>query len=126
ARQINLTRFPLYFPEKRTFFLAGSDIFEFGLGLDEESLIPFYSRRIGLFGVSEEDQVEVPIDVGGKIAGRIGDTQVGGLVVGTRPIEDLRLVEEDLTFNLPRTTMGAVRMKRNLFEESSVGLIGTF
>ena len=126
ARQINLTRFPLYFPEKRTFFLAGSDIFEFGLGLDEESLIPFYSRRIGLFGVTEEDQVEVPIDAGAKITGRIGETQLGGLVVGTRPIEDLRLVEEDLVFNLPRTTMGAVRMKRNLFEESSVGLIGTF
>jgi hypothetical protein len=126
ARQINLTRFPLFFPEKRTFFLEGSDIFEFGLGLDEETLIPFYSRRIGLFGVSEEDQVEVPIDVGAKIAGRIGETQLGGLVVGTRPIEDLRLEEEDLIFNLPRTTMGAVRMRRNLFEESSVGLIGTF
>ena len=126
ARQINLTRFPLYFPEKRTFFLEGSDIFEFGLGLDEESLIPFYSRRIGLFGVGEEDQVEVPIDAGAKLSGRIGDTQVGGLVVGTRPVEDLRLPEEDLAFNLKRTTMGAVRMKRTVFEESSVGLIGTF
>lgn len=126
ARQINLTRFPLFFPEKRTFFLEGSDIFEFGLGLDEETLIPFYSRRIGLFGVSEEDQVEVPIDAGAKIAGRIGETQLGGLVVGTRPIEDLRLEEEDLIFNLPRTTMGAVRMRRNLFEESSVGLLATF
>ena len=126
ARQINLTRFPLFFPEKRTFFLAGSDIFDFGLGLDEESLIPFFSRRIGLFGVSEEDQVEVPIDAGAKITGRMGSAQVGGLVVGTRPIEDLRLVEEDLIFHVPRTTMGAVRVKQNVFDESSVGMIGTF
>ena len=125
VRQINLTRFPVFFPEKRSFFLAGSDIFEFGLGLDEETLIPFFSRRIGLFGVSEEDQVEVPIDAGAKISGRVGSTQVGGLVVGTRPIEDLRLVEEDLIFKVPRTTMGAVRLKQSLFEESSVGLLAT-
>jgi len=125
VRQINLTRFPVFFPEKRSFFLAGSDIFEFGLGLDEETLIPFFSRRIGLVGASEEDQVEVPIDAGAKISGRVGSTQVGGLVVGTRPIEDLRLVEEDLIFNVPRTTMGAVRLKQSLFEESSVGLLAT-
>src|SRR5206468_1762783 len=105
--------------------LSGSDIFEFGLGLDEETLIPFFSRRIGLFGVSEEDQAEVPIDAGGKISGRVGNTQVGGLVVGTRPIDDLRLVEEDLVLNVPRTTMGAVRVKQNVFEESSVGLLAT-
>ena len=126
ARQINLTRFPVFFPEKRSFFLSGSDIFEFGLGLDEETLLPFFSRRIGLFGVDSEDQVAVPIDAGAKVTGRVGGLQMGGLVVGTRPIEDLRLVEEDLVFNLPRTTMGAVRLRQNLFEESSVGMLATF
>ena len=49
TRRTNLTRFPLFFPEKRTFFLEGSDIFTFGLGLGED-VIPFFSRRIGLVG----------------------------------------------------------------------------
>ena len=74
ARQTNLTRFPLFFPEKRTFFLEGSDMFQFGLGLGDR-LIPFFSRRIGLV----EGQ-EVPILAGGKINGRVGDTSIGALV----------------------------------------------
>jgi hypothetical protein len=126
TRQINLTRFPVFFPEKRSFFLAGADIFEFGLGLDEETLLPFFSRRIGLFGVSEDDQVEVPIDAGAKISGRLRGMNIGGLVVGTRNVDDLRLVEEDLVLDLPSSTMGALRLRQNVFEESSVGLLGTF
>ena len=47
TRQINLTRFDLFFPEKRSFFLDGSNLFEFGLGLGQD-FVPFYSRRIGL------------------------------------------------------------------------------
>ena len=47
ARVVNLTRFPLFFPERRSFFLKGADIFEFGLGLGND-LIPFFSRRIGI------------------------------------------------------------------------------
>ncbi len=47
TRRTNLTRFPLFFPEKRTFFLQGADIFAFGLGLGE-LLLPYYSRRDGL------------------------------------------------------------------------------
>ena len=66
ARQINLTRFPLFFPEKRAFFLEGSNLFQFGLGL-ADYFIPFYSRRVGLF----EGNV-VPIDVGAKILGQTG------------------------------------------------------
>ena len=66
TRQINLTRFPLFFPEKRAFFLEGSNIFRFGLGL-EDFFIPFYSRRVGLFG----DSV-VPINVGAKVLGQAG------------------------------------------------------
>lgn len=126
TRQINLTRFPVYFPEKRSFFLAGADIFEFGLGLDEETLIPFFSRRIGLFGVSEEDQAAIPIDAGGKLTGRIGNTNLGALVVGTRPVRSLFLPEEDLTLQIPRATLGAVRLKQNIFEESSIGMLATF
>jgi hypothetical protein len=126
TRQINLTRFPLFFPEKRSFFLAGADIFDFGLGLGEETLVPFFSRRIGLFGITEEEQAEIPISVGGKINGRVGETNLGALVVGTRRVENLHFPEEDLTLTIPKTTMGAIRVKQNILEESSVGMIATF
>jgi len=126
ARQIKLTRFPLFFPEKRTFFLAGADIFDFGLGLDEETMIPFFSRRIGLFGVEEEDQASIPIGIGGKVTGRAGNTNLGALVVGTRRVDRLTLVEEDLTLTVPKTTMGALRVRQNVLQESSVGMLATF
>lgn len=109
AQQINLTRFPLFFPEKRTFFLEGSDIFEFGLGLGED-IIPFFSRRIGLV-----DGAEVPIRLGGKLNGRIGQTNIGGLLVHTG--EEAGLA--------PSTDLGVVRIKQNILAESSVGLIAT-
>jgi hypothetical protein len=78
TRQVNLTRFPLFFPEKRAFFLEGSNQFEFGLDLGE-SLIPFFSRRIGLVG----DQ-QVPIDAGVRLNGRAGRWNLGLLDVQTR------------------------------------------
>jgi hypothetical protein len=110
ARQTNLTRFPLFFPEKRTFFLEGADIFSFGLGLGSD-VIPFFSRRIGL--VSEQ---EVPIQFGGKLNGRLSDTNVGALAVHAGSLGDL----------VPEATMGVFRVSRNIFSESSVGAIGTF
>jgi hypothetical protein len=77
SRQINLTRFPLFFPEKRSFFLEGSNLFEFGLGIAESQVfIPFYSRRVGLF----EGRV-VPIDVGLKVLGRAGRWGIAALDV---------------------------------------------
>jgi hypothetical protein len=112
ARQTNLTRFEIFFPEKRAFFLDGADIFEFGLGL-EETLIPFFSRRIGL----GEDGVQIPINVGGKINGRVGNTNLGGLVVNTRHVDSLDAGE---------ATMGAMRIRQNLFAESSIGMIATY
>jgi hypothetical protein len=125
VRQVNLTRFPLFFPEKRTFFLEGADIFEFGLALDEDNLIPFFSRRIGLLGLGEEDQSEIPINAGGKINGRVGNTNVGALVVNTRTVDSLS-VTEDLSVNVPQTTMGAVRLNQNVLEESSLGMLVNF
>src|SRR6185503_18708011 len=77
TRRTNLTRFPLFFEEKRTFFLEGSDMFSFGLGLNQD-VIPYFSRRIGLVA-----QREVPILAGGKLNGRLNHTSVGGLVVRT-------------------------------------------
>ncbi|MEM7373783.1 MAG: DUF5916 domain-containing protein [Bacteroidota bacterium] len=112
TRQTNLTRFPLFFPEKRAFFLEGADIFEFGFGLSR-NIIPFFSRRIGLFS-----GIEVPIMAGGKINGRMGKTSFGGLALRTRKVY---LPGDDL---LP-STMGVVRVKRNVLKESSIGFIGT-
>lgn len=112
ARQTNLTRYEIFFPEKRAFFLEGADIFEFGLDLDEV-LIPFFSRRIGL----GEDGIEIPVNVGGKLNGRVGQTNVGALVVNTRDVDSLEG---------GKATMGAARVKQNIFSESSVGMIATF
>jgi hypothetical protein len=110
TRRTNLTRFPLFFPEKRTFFLEGADIFSFGLGLDED-VIPYFSRRIGLVGGTE-----VPITAGGKVNGRSGDTNFGGLVVGTNDQPDV--VQDE-------SVMAVGRVKQNLWGESWVGGIAT-
>ncbi len=109
SRRTNLTRFPLFFPEKRTFFLEGADLFEFGLGLDTD-LIPFHSRRIGLVGGEQ-----VPLRFGGKLNGRVAETNVGAL--GVRMEEEGGVAGE--------TSMGVVRVKHNVLEESSAGVIAT-
>jgi hypothetical protein len=101
TRQTNLDRFPLFFPEKRAFFLEGADIFEFGFGLGRQ-LIPFFSRRIGLYE-----------------GGRIGKTAFGGLVMNTQKFKG-----ED--FELSNSTTGVLRVRQNVFASSSVGMISTF
>jgi hypothetical protein len=113
TRQTNLTRFPLFFPEKRAFFLEGADIFEFGFGLGRD-IIPFFSRRIGLYQGNE-----VPVTAGGKINGRMGKTAFGALAMKTN---ELRLDED----YLGSAGMGVVRVKQNILKESSIGFIGTF
>ena len=77
SRQVNLTRFPLFFPEKRAFFLEGSNLFGFGAGLGED-FIPFYSRRVGLV----RGRV-VPLDAGIKVLGRAGPWSIAALDVET-------------------------------------------
>ena len=110
TRRTNLTRFPLFFPEKRTFFLEGDDIFSFGLGLDQD-VIPYFSRRIGLI-----EGREVPILAGGKVNGRDRQHQLRRRGVGTRPRRDV--IDE-------HTFMAVGRVKRNLWRESWVGAIAT-
>jgi hypothetical protein len=114
TRRTNLTRFPLFFPEKRTFFLEGVDIFDFGAGLTtfhSPDIVPFFTRRIGLY-----EGEEVPIRVGGKVSGRMGRTNFGGLVTSTGTVEDL----------VDGTGMGAFRVKQNILEQSSTGILATF
>ncbi len=115
TRRVNLTRFPLFFPEKRTFFLEGADIFEFGLGLgtssgEESDLLPFFSRRIGLLSGRE-----VPLRIGGKVNGRGGGTNFGALLVRTGDVDSLR----------SGNTLGVMRLKQNVLRESSIGMIAT-
>jgi hypothetical protein len=112
-RQINLTRFPLFFPEKRPFFLENTDVFSFSKGgstlLGPEDFIPFFSRTIGLY----QDK-EVPVLAGLKLAGKAGAYDVGVLDVQTKKTGDLQ----------PRNLLAA-RVKRRLFEHSYAGAIFT-
>ena len=110
TRRTNLTRFPLLFPEKRTFFLEGDDIFAFGLGLNED-VIPYFSRRIGLV-----EGAEVPIIAGTKVNGRLGSTNFGGLAVTTN--DRANLVDQE-------SVMGVARVKQNIWRESWVGVLGS-
>ncbi|MCP2620236.1 carbohydrate binding family 9 domain-containing protein [Candidatus Aminicenantes bacterium AC-334-K16] len=113
TRQVNLTRFPLFFPEKRTFFLEGSDIYNFGLGLTqyrEKDLVPFFSRRIGLF-----QGQSVPLNVAFKATGNIGQWNFGVLDAVMRPVAGLT----------PRTNLFAARGYRNIWAESKVGFMVT-
>lgn len=108
TRRTNLTRFSLMFPEKRQFFLEGSDIYDFGFGLGH-SMLAFQSRKIGLV-----EGHAVPLQVGGKVNGKLGNTQFGGLVARTGMVEDIA----------PASTMGVVRVKQNILKESNIGMIG--
>jgi hypothetical protein len=83
-RRVNLTRFSLFFPEKRDFFLEGSNMFDFGAGLRTD-FVPFYSRRIGLY-----DEEVIPIDYGLKVLGKQGNLGVALLDVETRDTDSVK------------------------------------
>ncbi|MCH2101358.1 MAG: carbohydrate binding family 9 domain-containing protein [Planctomycetes bacterium] len=76
-RRINLSQYSLFFPEKRDFFLEDANLFEFGLPRSN-SLLPFYSRRIGLVGGEEVD-----VEAGARLSGRVGPWDLGLLAVRT-------------------------------------------
>ncbi|MEO0513592.1 MAG: DUF5916 domain-containing protein [Planctomycetota bacterium] len=106
-RQVNLTRFPLFFPERRDFFLEEAGVFEFG-GVFQ-SPRPFFSRRIGIVG-----GVERGILAGTRVTGRRGRTRFGLLNVQME--DDEELGEKNLT---------VARVTTDLLEESQAGLIFT-
>ena len=115
--RVNLTRFSLFFPEKRDFFLENAGIFEFGAVQRapwEPALMKgFFSRRIGLDGGET-----VPLEAGARLTGRVGAWNVGVLGVGTDGVGfDDRSV--------PRTGFRVGRVKRNLGARSSIGAIYT-
>lgn len=107
ARQVNLTRFPLFFPEKRAFFLENAGVFNFSTNSRE--LIPFFSRRIGL-----SDGNEVPILAGTKLTGKIDRYDVGILDVRTRAAGSMNA-----------KNFFVARVKRNIADQSYIGGIVT-
>ncbi|MCX6566494.1 MAG: carbohydrate binding family 9 domain-containing protein [Candidatus Aminicenantes bacterium] len=105
-RMINLTRFPIFFPEKRMFFLEGSEPFSFSSSV---SFTPFFSRTIGL--VNGE---QIPVLFGTKLYGKIGNTNLSLLNVQTGASE-----------GQSGHNMLAARMTQNVFAQSKVGWIFT-
>lgn len=99
-QQFNTTRFSLFFPEKRKFFLERSSIFDFSLG-GQNNL--FYSRRIGLY-----EEHPVRIWGGARLNSRVKDWDIGLLNLQTASFEDL-----------PSENFGAFRVKRNTFNDYS-------
>ncbi len=118
-QQVNLTRFGLFFPEKREFFLENQGLFGFGgvatsAGGDVPTL--FYSRRIGL-----EGDRALPIEVGGRVTGRVGRYSVGALNITSRDDTD----DSDTAGGDLRTNFSVARVKRDILGRSSVGVIMT-
>ena len=121
--QVNLTRFSLYFPEKRPFFLEGAGLFEFGIERPgfrrPPPLLLFHSRRIGL-----AEEHTIPIIGGGKATGKVGSYGIGFLNVYTDEFYSGEPVaEEDEVIDVARTNYSILRVKRDIFDRSSVGLI---
>ena len=118
-QQVNLTRFSLFFPEKREFFMEGQGIFAFGGaplnpfggGIGREVPILFFSRRIGL-----SQGQPVPVVAGGRLTGRAGAYSIGAMNIQTG---------EKLSAGAPSTNFSIVRVKRNILRRSSIGLIAT-
>ena len=113
-QQVNLTRFSLFYPEKREVFLENLGLFGFG-GANQQaaSEVPllFYSRRIGL----DEGHI-VPIDVGGRLIGRVGAYNVGLINIQTA---------SDEAHNIGSANYSVARLRRDVLRKSAVGLLFT-
>ena len=117
-QQVNLTRFSLFFPERRDFFLEGQGIFGFGgrpLGRAASSAqdvpVLFFSRRIGL-----SNGQSVPVVAGARVTGKTGPFDVALLNIQTADKPSAGAVA---------TNFSAIRLKRDVLRRSSIGLIAT-
>ena len=124
-QQVNLTRFSLFFPEKRDFFLEGRGIFDFGRGgsgafgggggggggggSDTPQL--FYTRRIGL-----NNGAVIPINAGGRLTGKLGPWAIGLMNIQTA---------SDAASATKATDFSVIRLKRDILQRSSVGVMAT-
>ena len=120
-RQVNLTRFGLFFPEQRDFFLQDADIFEFGRISERErgspfqrplaeNARPFFSRTIGLSARGQP----VDLQAGGKLSGRVGRWNLGALAI-----------QQDEFAGVDARNLFVGRVAANVLEESAVGFIVT-
>ena len=101
--QFNITPFKIFLPEKRPFFLENSGVFQFG----SESNQLFFSRQIGIDPISGQ---QVPLDVGAKLTGSVGDFDVGILDAKTRA-----------SGPNPFANYLVARVKRRILSESYIG-----
>lgn len=117
-QQINLTRFSLFFPEKREFFLENQGTFSFGgagttgaqAGTSDTPIL-FYSRRIGL-----NESGTVPLEAGGRVTGRVGRYTLGALNIQA---------DDDRSTSTLETNFSVVRVKRDILRRSSIGVLYT-
>ncbi len=112
-RRLNLTRFPLRFPERRDFFIEGSGVFSFAPGNGAE---PYFSRRIGLL-----QGEQIPINYASRLGGQAGRYELGFVHVNTAELQSADVdggifAGEDFT---------VARVKRGIFEQSTIGAIYT-
>lgn len=106
-QQINLTRFPLFFPERREFFLEGENYFSMGMG---DRIIPFYSRRIGL----SEQRETVPIIAGTRLLGKINNTTLGAMSIQTA-------AQGSGEGYIPSTNYSVLSWRQDVLKQSTVG-----
>jgi hypothetical protein len=119
--QVNLTRFSLYYPEKRDFFLEGAEVFAFGGGggnpwhRGSSDMDLYYSRRLGLV-----DGHEARILGGAKMVGKVGKYQVGLMNILT---DDITYREEDVTTTVNMANFTVVRLRRDIFQRATIGMM---
>ncbi len=106
-RVVNLTRFPIFFPERRDFFLEDAGVFDFG-GI-RQSPRPFFSRRIGLVRGTQKG-----ITAGARLTGRAGDWRIGAMTVQMDPDDELG-----------DKNLSVLRLQRDVLDSSNLGIIFT-
>ncbi len=106
--QINLSRFSLYYSEKREFFLEGNNQFKMNVGGSNQL---FYSRKIGNDSETKQD---VPIIVGARIFGKQNRTNIGFLNIQTAAVD-----------SVPTTNYSVLRVSQDIWKQSSIGIIAT-
>ena len=112
-QQVNLTRFPLFFPERREFFLENAGLFrvgEFTQPFEPPQTLLFFSRRIGL----SDDGDEIPIIGGLRMTGKLGATELGAFHIVTNDT----LIDDE---PFEQTGFSAARIKQDLFQRSQLG-----
>jgi len=104
-KQINLSRFSLYYPEKRQFFLEGKNYYDMNVG----RVRLFYSRRIGI-----DEDIQVPIIGGVRLFGKMNKTNIGIMSIQTNAKD-----------SIPSANYSVIKLKQDVFNQSSIGVIAT-